>query len=170
VTFAYHRSVAPMMWILVAIATVETLVVHLLVALWRPWVAAVLSVVSVATIIWLVMAIRSFRKLPVEIADGQLVWRVGRLKSVTVPLDRVAVVKTDWTADDLKRRNVLNCAMIAYPNTVIVLDAPVAAGRRQVSELAHRLDDPVGFTRALREAQGAPVTRPVALPPGTAAR
>ena len=138
-----------MMWILVAIATVETLVVHLLVALWRPWVAALLSVLSVATIIWLVGAIRSFGTLPVEIADGQLVWRVGRLKSITVPLDRVRGLKTEWTAADIKRRNVLNCAMIAYPNTVVVLDAPVVAGRRSVSELAHRLDNPVDFATAL---------------------
>jgi membrane protein YdbS with pleckstrin-like domain len=94
-TFSYHRSVAPMMWILVAIATVETLVVHLLVALWRPWVAALLSVVSVATIFWLIGAIRSFKTLPVEISDGQLVWRVGRLRKVVVPLDRVSTLKTE---------------------------------------------------------------------------
>jgi hypothetical protein len=148
-TFAYHRSVAPMMWILVAIATVETLVVHLLVALWRPWVAALLSVLSVATIIWLVGAIRSFGTLPVEIADGHLVWRVGRLRSVTIPLDRVCALKTEWTAADIKHRDVLNCALIAYPNTVVVLDAPVSSGRRKISQLAHRLDDPTAFATAL---------------------
>lgn len=138
-----------MMWILVAIATVETLVVHLLVALWQPWVAALLSVVSVATIFWLIGAIRSFKTLPVEISDGQLVWRVGRLKSAVVPLDRVRGLKTEWSAVDLKRRDVLNCAMIAYPNTVVVLDEPVQVGRRTVSELGHRLDDPTGFATAI---------------------
>jgi hypothetical protein len=148
-TFAYHRSVAPMMWILVAIATVETLVVHLFVALWRPWVAALLSVVSVATIVWLVGVIRSFKTLPVEITDGQLIWRVGRLRNAVVPLDRVRALKTEWTAADLKRRDLLNCAMIAYPNTVVVLDGPVVAGRRSVLELAHRLDDPTGFATAI---------------------
>ena len=138
-----------MMWILVAIATVETLVVHLLVALWRPWVAALLSVVSVATIIWLVAFVRSLKTLPVEIADGQLVWRVGRLRCATVPLNRVRALKNEWTASDLKARNVLNCAMIAYPNAAVVLDAPVQAGRRLVTELAHRLDDPTGFATAI---------------------
>jgi hypothetical protein len=148
-TFAYDRSVAPMMWILVAIATVETLVVHLLVALWRPWVAALLSVVSVAMIFWLIGAIRSFKTLPVEISDGQLVWRVGRLRKVVIALDRVSALKTEWTASDIKHRDVLNCAMIAYPNTVVVLDGPVRAGRRSVSQLAHRLDDPTGFATAI---------------------
>jgi hypothetical protein len=138
-----------MMWIFVAIATVETLVVHLLVALWRPWVAAAFSVVSVATVIWLVGAIRSFKKLPVEITDEKLVWRVGRLKTAVVPIDQVRELKTEWTATDLKRRDILNCALIAYPNTVVVLDGPVKAGRRSVSELAHRLDDPTGFATAI---------------------
>jgi hypothetical protein len=39
--------------------------------------------------------------------------------------------------------------MVAYPNTVVVLDGPVRAGRRSVSELAHRLDDPTGFAIAI---------------------
>jgi hypothetical protein len=148
-TFAYHRSVAPMMWILVAIATVETLVVHLLVALWRPWVAGVLSVVSVATIVWLVVLIRSFEKLRVKIADGRLIWRVGTLRQANVSLDNVAGLKSDWTAADIKRRDVLNCAMIAYPNTFVLLSKPVWVGRRSISALAHRLDDPTAFATAI---------------------
>jgi len=138
-----------MMWTLVAIATVETMVVHLLVALWQPWVAAALSIVSVATIAWLAWAIRSFKQLPVEVADGYLVWRVGRLRSVVVCLDQVCGLKTDWTAADLKRSDVLNCAMIAFPNTFVVLQSAVVVGRRSVSHLAHRLDDPTGFATAI---------------------
>lgn len=148
-TFAYHRSVAPMMWILVAIATVETLVVHLLVALWRPWVAAGLSVVSVATIVWLVVLIRSFAKLPVKIADGQLIWRIGTLRQTSVSLENVEGLKSDWTVADIKSRDVLNCAMIAYPNTFVVLSEPVRVGRRSVFALAHRLDDPTSFATAI---------------------
>ncbi len=138
-----------MMWILVAIATVETLVVHLLVALWQPWVAAVLSVVSVAAIVWLVALIRSFEKLPVKIADGGLIWRTGTLRHATVSIDNVAGLKSDWTAVDIKRSNVLNCAMIAYPNTFVVLSEPVRVGRRSISALAHRLDDPTAFATAI---------------------
>jgi len=138
-----------MMWILVAIATVETLVVHLLVALWRPWAAAVLSFVSVATIMWVVELIRSFEKLPVKIADGRLIWRVGTLRQTTVSLENVEGLKSGWTASDIKRRDVLNCAMIAYPNTVVVLSEPVQIGRHFVSALAHRLDDPTAFATAI---------------------
>ena len=138
-----------MMWIFVTIATVETLVVHLLVALWRPWVAAALSVVSVATIVWLVTLIRSFEKLPVKIADGLLIWRVGTLRQATVPLENVEGLRSDWTVADVKRRDVLNCAMIAYPNTFVVLNEPVRVGRHLVSALAHRLDDPTAFATAI---------------------
>lgn len=138
-----------MVWILVAIAVVETSVVHLLVALWRPWVVALLSIFSVATIVWLVGAIRSFETLPVEIADGRLCWRVGRLKHAVVPLDQIKALKTNWSATDLKRRHVLNCALLAYPNTVVMLHEPLRVGRRSVCELAHRLDDPTGFATAI---------------------
>jgi hypothetical protein len=138
-----------MMWILVAIATVETLVVHLLVALWRPSVAAVLSVVSAATIVWLVAVIRSFEKLPVKIVDRRLIWRVGTFRQASISLDNVEALKSDWTAADIKRREVLNCAMIAYPNTFVVLSEPVRMGRRSVSALAHRLDDPTAFATAI---------------------
>jgi hypothetical protein len=38
-TFAYHRGVAPMAWVLFGLASIELVVVHLLVALRWPWLA-----------------------------------------------------------------------------------------------------------------------------------
>jgi len=32
--FSYHRSIAPMMWVFVALASVELLVVHFLISFW----------------------------------------------------------------------------------------------------------------------------------------
>ncbi len=138
-----------MMWILIAIATVETLVVHLLVALWRPWIAAGLSALSIATIVWLVMSILSFRRLPVELTPTHLHWRVGGLKGATVAVEHIGALSTSWAAADVKGRRVLNCALIAYPNTVLELNRPIKVGRRRVSTLAHRLDDPAAFATAL---------------------
>ncbi len=48
-TFAYHRAVTPMLWAFVAIAGIELIVDHLLVALWKPkkkWDGFVLAVVA----------------------------------------------------------------------------------------------------------------------------
>lgn len=148
--FAYHRSIAPMMWVFVAIAITELAVVHLLVAMWAPWVALVLSALTLGSIIWLVAVIRGFARLPVRIADGQLLMRVGTLKQASTPLANIAGLAPHWDAAMLKQRDVLNLALIAYPNVVVVLNAPVVVGRsRRVSKIAHRLDDAAAFAAAL---------------------
>ena len=153
--FDYHRSVAPMMWVLVTLSGIELLVVHFLLALWRPWVALVVSVVTLAGIAWLIGVIRSFRILPVLIDGDQLVMRAGRLRALPIPLDRIAGFRETWTATDLKARDVANLALIAYPNIWIDLTEPVA-GRRPVRAVAHKLDDPIAFRTALDRARARP--------------
>lgn len=138
-----------MMWVLVALVITEGVVVHLLLALWQPWIAVVLSLVSGATLVWLIRAIRSFKSLPVEISGDVLIWRAGNLKSVNISVGQIADFARQWSGDEIKRRDVLNCALIAYPNTVLVLQEPVIVGRRSISRLAHRLDDPAAFAIAL---------------------
>ena len=148
--FAYHRSVAPMMWVFVAIAATELAVVHFLVALWSPWVALALSMATFGSILWLIGVIRSFARLPVRIADEQLLMRVGTLKQVSTPLANIAGLAPSWDAAMLKQRDVINLALIAYPNVVVLLREPVLATRgRKVTKLAHRLDDPAAFAAAL---------------------
>ncbi len=139
-----------MMWVFVAIATTELAIVHLLVAMWSSWVALILSAVTLGSIIWLVGAIRSFATLPVRIGDGHLLMRVGTLKQVATPLENVAGLAPSWDATLLKQRDTINLALIAYPNVVVLLRAPVAASRgRMVTRIAHRLDDPAAFAAAL---------------------
>lgn len=147
--FHYHRAVAPMMWVFVSVAGVELVVVHLLVALWRPGVAAVLSTLTGAGVVWLVGAIRSFRLLPVLIEDGRLVMRVGTLARIDVPRGQVTGVRDRWDAAALKRRGVRKLSLIAWPNVVIDIHPPVTGRRGKVSAVAHRLDDPAAFTAAL---------------------
>lgn len=147
--FDYHRSVAPMMWVLVAIASVELLVTHFLVALLVVGtVALVLSTLTLASVIWLVTVIASMRRLPVLLDDRTLTMRAGSLKQVVVPLSSVAGLRETWDAATVKDRAVRNLALISYPNVVVDLKAPLA-DRRGTSAIAHRLDDPDGFARAL---------------------
>lgn len=147
--FAYHRSLAPMMWVLFALACVEMIVLHLLLALWKPWVAAIVSLVSLAGIIWIVLLIRSFPRLPVRIADGVLIMRAGRLRSATIPFAQIDGLRVNWDAAAIKDRSVLNLALIAWPNIVVDLAAPMTIGRRSVAAVAHRLDDPAAFAAAI---------------------
>ncbi|MEG3165956.1 hypothetical protein U1701_15265 [Sphingomonas sp. PB2P19] len=138
-----------MMWVLVALCSIELIVDHLVLMHWYPGVAAILSVATLSGLVWLVRVILSFRRLPVLLTEDRIVMRVGTLREVVVPLASVKALPTDWTAESLKARGVVNLALIAYPNIVIELDPPIVGERRTITTVAHRLDDPAAFTAAL---------------------
>ena len=149
-TFAYHRGLAPTLWMFIAIAAVELLIVHFLIGAWAPWLAATLSAISLAAIGWIAALVLSFRRRPVRI-DGDIpLLQVGMLRSVAVPLDRVAGLRAAWTAEELKRREVLNLALLAWPNVMVEVDPPVRVRRRAIGAIAHKLDDPAAFAAAIR--------------------
>ena len=125
------------------------MVVHLLLAHWWPRVAAIVAIVTVAGIVWLVTIVRSFRGMPVLLDADRLLMRIGRLRSVSVPTDLINGLRSSCDGAALKQRDVLNLALIAYPNVVVDLTAPITVGRRRISTIAHRLDDPAGFAAAL---------------------
>lgn len=146
--FFYHRAVAPMLWVLVLLGCGELVVVHLLLALWHPAVALVVSLLTTPMLVWLVLGIRAMKRRPVLIECGRLVMRVGTIRSVEVPLAQVAGLRDSWNAAELKDRRVLNLALVAYPNIVVELNAPLP-GKRGIVAIAHRLDDPKAFAVAM---------------------
>jgi hypothetical protein len=147
--FAYHRSVAPMMWVLVAIASVELVVTHVLVGLFAGWwVAAVLSVLTLPSVIWLVSVIASMRRLPVTLDAERLVMRVGTLRLIVVPTASIAGLRREFDRAAVKDGATRNLALIAWPNVMVEVDPPLA-GRRSIRWVAHRLDDPVAFAEAI---------------------
>ncbi|MFN3435873.1 MAG: hypothetical protein ACK4ZY_15940, partial [Sphingomonas sp.] len=147
-SFAYHRAVAPMLWMLVAIGTIELVVVHVLVSLWRPVIGLLLSMASALALGWLVWAILMMKRRPVTITQDELVMQVGTIARLRIPLHQVAGLRTSWDAAAVRHRSVLNLGLLAYPNVVVDLAAP-RPGRRGITAIAHRLDDPVAFAAAL---------------------
>lgn len=145
-----------MLWAFVAVASIELVVVHLLVALWRPRVALILSALSLLSIAWLVGVIRSFGRLPVLIDDDRLVMRVGTLKHLVVPRGHVKGLRAAWDGATFKRPGAVKLSLLAYPNVVVEIDPPIAGWRAPVSLVGHRLDDPVGFAQALTRWLDAP--------------
>lgn len=161
--FSYHRAVAPMLWVLLVLMIIEAMVVHLLVALWRPWAAPILLMLSLALVGWFILFIRSLRRHPVRADAEGLTWPIGFLRSLTVPWRQVAGLRVDWTLAELRAAGWFNGALIAYPNIVVALDPPVNAGRQSIRFLAHRLDEPSAFaalfstwTEAVRSGLSAP--------------
>jgi hypothetical protein len=143
-----------MMWLFLTIALVALALVHALVALWHPRLALLLSAVSLPGILWLVGLIRSLKRHPVLIDDGEARFRLGRVRDVAVPIERIANLRTSWPAGFHKRARALNLALLSYPNILVELREPLP-GRRPRWAIAHRLDEPEGFARALRARLGA---------------
>ncbi|TCP32693.1 hypothetical protein [Sphingomonas sp. BK235] len=148
-TFSYHRGIAPMLWVLACLATIELLVTHALLSVWFPRIALALSALSLVALVWLCRAIASLRRRPVLVAAEQVVLRAGSFRSVVIARGAIAAVRlSGLDAATVKRRDVLNLALIAFPNVLVTLRAPLP-GRRAISAIAHRLDDPAAFAAAL---------------------
>ena len=149
--FAYHRSLGPMIGVLLGLAIVEMLVVHLVVvALVGPVAASVIGALDLALVGALAWLLRSFRRRPVTLADGVLTLPAGYLQLIIVPVGQIAGLRATWDAAAIKDRRLLNLTLIAWPNVVIDLAAPIALRRgRQVEAVAHKLDDPAAFHAAI---------------------
>lgn len=146
--FAYHRSLSPMLGVLLGIALVEAMVVHVIaMAVWGWRVALVLLAIDLSAVVALIGLLRSFRRLPVLIDGDRLTMRAGWLKAVTIDVADIAGLREHWDAATIKRRDVLNLALVAWPNIVVDLRRPI--GKRGIVAVAHKLDDPEAFRAML---------------------
>ena len=98
----------------------------------------------------LIGLIRSFRRLPVTLADGVLTMRAGWLRSLAIPVANIAGLRASWDAAAIRQRGVLNLALASWPSVVVDLDPPIVQRRGgQLHAVAHKLDDPVAFHAAI---------------------
>ena len=151
--FTYHRSVGPMVGVLLGLAIVEALVVHLVVfAAWGWTVAAVLGTIELSAIVTLVRLLRSFKRRPVTIEGTRVTLHAGYLRHVDIDADNIAALRSDFDRAAIKRGDVANLALIAWPNVLIDLHHPIEVRRRRIiSHVAHRLDDPAAFHAAIAQ-------------------
>jgi hypothetical protein len=145
--FSYHQAVAPLLWALVAVGVVELAVTHLLVALWNPLVAVLVSLLTLGGLLWLIRGMLTMKRRPVLLDRERLVMQVGTIRRVVIPLRDVAGLRPSIDLIAMRRRSVLNLALLAYPNLIVDLVAPLP-GRRGITTIAHRLDDPAAFAAA----------------------
>jgi hypothetical protein len=149
--FAYHRSLGPMIGVLLGIAIVEMCVVHLVVGALFGWTVALgVGVLDLSLVLGLFLLLRSLRRLPVTLTGGVLTMRAGVLKSVTVPTRQIVGLRATWDAAALKERGVLNLALASWPSVVVDLHPPVLTRRgKPIHAIAHKLDDPAAFHAAI---------------------
>lgn len=146
--FANHAGVTPMLSVLAGLACLEMFAVHLFVALKWPWIGWPLTILSAASVLWLIGWIRSWKCLPHELRADGLVLHMGSLRHVVVPLERISFISATVSYAIIKARSCRNLVPVAYPNRVIHLREPMA-GRKPVDAIA---DDPAAFDDAMRRA------------------
>ncbi|WP_454882658.1 hypothetical protein [Sphingomonas oryzagri] len=149
--FHYHRSLSPILGVLLGLAVCEAIVLHIVaMAIWGWKVAALLALLDLSLIVWLVGLLRSFKAMPVVLDGRSLTMRTGSRMSMTLDVDQIVAFRTSWDSEAIKRKSVLNLALIAWPNVVFDLAEPREVRRRRIiSTIAHRLDDPAAFHAAI---------------------
>lgn len=149
-TFAYHRTLSPPMWVFVGLASIELLAVHLFVSLKWPWLAWPLSLLTLLSILWFVRTIRSFRQRPHRLTDDELQLHLGSMRSLALPRSAIAGVRGVRDGTEVKASDTADFHLISYPNRIVDLRQPVRNGRRETARIALALDDPAAFDLALR--------------------
>jgi len=132
------------MWVLFAIAIIELIAVHLLVALKWPLIGWPLSILSALGAVWILVWIRSFRTHPHVLDAEVLTLSLGRFKTVRLASSDIASVTASWEQGALQKSTALNLAGIAFPNRCIKLHQPTENGKAKVYI---RLDEPDRFDR-----------------------
>lgn len=152
--FAYHRGMAPIMWVFLSLALIELGVVHLLVALRWPAIGWPLSILSAIGVVWIVLLIRSFARYPHRIEGDTLVLHLGNMRRIALALADISAVEASWESGGDKAADALKLSGIAYPNRCLLLAKDLPRGKRRVFV---RLDDPQAFDATLAE-RGVPVS------------
>jgi len=148
-----------------AVVAIESVAVHFAVAVRHPLLAWMLSLTSLAAIVWLVRDFRALGTGKVRVGDDALRLGIGRRFDITIPLSSVdRVVKPTFrdlpTPGTNQGRDYLNLTQPSSPNVMIVLGEalriPIMFGvHRDARRIALKLDDTDAFMRALDERRAA---------------
>ena len=154
---------------LVVVILIESVAVHFAVAARRPVLAWVLTLTSVAAVLWLVRDYLALGTGAVRLGEETLELEIGRRFAITLPLtviERAAAptFRDLPAAGTTQGRDFLNLTKPAAPNVLLVLREPThvrltAGVRRAARRIAFRLDDAPSFLAALEKRRAAIAAR-----------
>lgn len=89
--FSYHKNsgTVAILAILMLMILVETFVIHILLQMWSPLAAWILSAASIYTVFQIFGMLRSLSKRPVSIENGKLELRYGIMGESSIPLENI---------------------------------------------------------------------------------
>jgi hypothetical protein len=166
IPLSYGDRFTVVLWGICGLGALELGVVHVLTAPW-PVLQWTLFVLGVYAFLWVLGLGLSLRQHPHLLRDGELVLRFGHLRSLSLPLDRLAAVRTGAVAGHA-RNLVLDdeavvMAVMGDTNVELRFEPPVdvvVAGRsRPVARVSFYADDPRTTARLLRDGDRDPTPK-----------
>lgn len=155
--FSSHRDSAAIAILatLTLVVVVETVGVHLLVSMWKPVVAWMLTALGAYSLFFVVAHARALALRPHVVSGARLFVRNGLLHSADIPLAAIADIRTPLSEDHGPGR-ILNAASPAVPNVAVTLrHEREAAGmygiRKRFGCVLLHVDEPASFEALLRE-------------------
>jgi hypothetical protein len=155
VRFSRHRYELPLLTVFLCLALLELVAVHLLMSLWSVTAAWVLSALTVVGMMQIAALIHGLVRHATEIDDCHVYVRHGRAGRIAVPLDGIERAEDVAYAPEEKGPVVFRASLIASPNVALRLREPIMVGKRAVSMVTLRLDEPAAFLDELRRRTGA---------------
>lgn len=141
-------------WLLFAgvigfLVIVESAATHLLLAMWSPLIAWIVSASSAYALLWLVADAQAIRLYPVAVDGGMLRVRLGIRWRATIPLAAIASIEQIRAVPD----GALNLALLE-PTVLVVLREPVElrgllGKRRRGDRIALTIDEPSALIAAV---------------------
>jgi hypothetical protein len=163
-SFTYHHSSAYLAIVaaVMLVAVAELGGMHLLISLWSPTVAWIVSAISVYAMLWLIGDAHAIRLRPIRLSKTMLHIRVGLRSTIDVPLESIDGIGAP--ADGaLPRRTpgYLKSVLLGAPNLRIELNSRVdALGPYGLTMHAKtidlRVDDPKRLEAEVRKSISAP--------------
>ena len=156
--FSYHRRSGygtVVTAILVAMG-VELIGLHLLLYLWQPVAAWVMTALSAYGIVWIVGDLQAVRHRPIRIEDDALLVRIGLRWTVRVPFAQIqAVYPAGKKPPARKATGYLNAVLVGKPTHLVVCTEPVMAQglygmQKRVTTIGFALDDTAAFDAMLK--------------------
>jgi hypothetical protein len=138
------------------VIAIETLAFHFLLMRWHPAAAWGLTLLNIASIVWLIRDDRALGSSVMEVGDEMVTLQAGRRFTVRVPRAMVAEARAVSWKEALPRRapGYLKGSGFTAPNVLVCFRAPVSVpvfgASRPVERIGLRLDDAAGFVAALQ--------------------
>lgn len=159
VEFTYHRSNSsvPLLSLFLFLLIAETVVVHILLAMWNTTVAWVFTALSVYFAIQIVAHLKAILFRSISVARGRLFVRCGILGDVAIDLASIdSISVTEQTPEDrVDVQTLTSLGALSRPNVVIELGSTAVIngiyGReRSVKLIALTIDEPQHFVEFLQ--------------------